>query len=150
MNGEIQKWDRKVTVHRTFGVFYRLTRTIAQFMVLFKFVLKTSFGIIEELKAHKPSKLVPASLFLALQHCSYCSIMAAFQLYNPTCLRKETAVQELLECVSYPKLESCAEGLFLSCASVSTCDSVYKAELALGLCLMMPVSQGNQLDLNIL
>lgn len=114
MNGEIQKWDRKVTVHRTFGVFYRLRRTIAQFTVLFKFVLKTSFGIIEELKAHKPSKLVPASLFLALQRCSCCSIVATFQLHSPTCLRKE-----LLECVSYPKLEPCAEGLFLACASAS-------------------------------
>lgn len=132
MNGEIQKWDRKGTVHRTFGVFYRLRRTIAQFTLLFKFVLKTSFGIIEELKAHKTSKLVPASLFLALQHCSCCSIVATFQLCSPTCLRKQTAVQELLEWVSYPNLEPSAEGLFLSCASVSPVTMSAKLDLHWG------------------
>lgn len=106
-------------------------------MVLFKFVLKTSFGITEELKAHKPSKLVPASFFLALQHCSYCSIVATFQLYNPTCLRKQSPPQVLQERVSYPRLESRAEGLF--CVSLSvTYDNVCKAGLALRLCLMVP------------
>lgn len=75
--------------------FCRLRRTIAQFTVLFKFVLKTSFGIIEELKAHKPSKLVPASLFLALQHCSDCSIVATFQLpYLPEEAKGSTRVLE--------------------------------------------------------
>lgn len=120
------------------GFFYRLRRTIAQFMVLLKFVLKTSFGITGKLKAHKPSKLVPASLFLALQHCSCCSVMATFQLHNPTCWRKQSAPRELGECVSYLKLESRAEGLFCVCLSV-THDNVRKSGFVLGLCQLMPV-----------
>lgn len=114
LNCETQKRRRKVTGH--LGLLCRLNRTIAQLMVLFKLVLKISFEIIEELNALKPSKWVPASLFLALQHCSCCSIMASFQLHSAVCLRKQAAVQELLECVTTPHRVFCWR--FLSRASV--------------------------------
>lgn len=119
-----------MTVDRTSGVFYRLRRTIAQFTVLFKFVLKTSFGITEELKAHKPSKLVPASLFLALQHCSYCSIVATSQPYlfeELNCCTRGSGIGILPQ-----RRVLCGRSGSVLCLCV-TCDNVYRAEFVLGL-----------------